>query len=125
MPPSCDGWWASRDPESSLPRMMRDPDDPILDEPWTWRLAALHWERTGEGDAIELTLHREGHTRRFRFDGVQDLELRPGFAGAGLMFLYERLPSQQEPGVRVTTLDEPPATIDFRARSVRELPATG
>ncbi len=61
--------------------MERDPDHPIVEQPWRYEIGALHYHVGLDGAEayLDLDLHLDGFVRRLRFWSPQQLEIEGGF----------------------------------------------
>lgn len=72
-PPACPG--------RSLDKMELDPDHPIINKPWEFTIADLHYHTAslGEESYIDLVLRRRTEVRRRRFWSPRQLMIEEGF----------------------------------------------
>jgi hypothetical protein len=63
--------------------MERDPDHPVLEQPWRYEIGALRYPvgLDGAEPYLDLDLHLDGVVRRLRFWLPQQLVIEDGFPG--------------------------------------------
>ena len=60
---------------------MNNPDDAILENPWSWEISRFEWNASEDGCAtyLDVTFQRDGTTRILRFIAPQDVYIHiPG-----------------------------------------------
>lgn len=68
-------------PKDASLTMERDPDHPIVDEPWRYQIGAMHYHVGLDGSEahVDLDLHLDGVVRRLRFMSPQQFVIEDGF----------------------------------------------
>lgn len=102
--------------------MERDPHPPIVEHPWQYSIAALHYHVGLDGGEpyIDLDLHRDGVLRRLRFWSPQQLEIEDGFPRPthGMVILDVHARRLDGINVWVTDFEASHGSVSFWAREV-------
>ncbi|MDH3594621.1 MAG: hypothetical protein OEU09_06730 [Rhodospirillales bacterium] len=106
--------------------MKRDPDHPIIDDPWTYDILGFNYQVDKEDPGksfIDLTLEKEGVVRRLRFHGPTNLEIEAGFPipTRGMAILDVRARQLEGIGVEVSDFENSTGSVTFLARAVVDL----
>jgi hypothetical protein len=101
---------------------VRDPDHPILDNPWEYRIAELRYVigTPDDEDFIDLLLSKEGGLRRLRFWSPRMFSVGEGFdpgSYKGLQIFDVSARQMEDVGVEVSTCENT-AGLRFFARAV-------
>ena len=106
--------------------MERDPNHPIIDRPWEYSIADLHYH-SGHADSepfVDLVLQREGVVRRLRFWSPQQFTIEEGCFPQpthGMLILDVRKRRLERLGVWVSDCEGTRGAIRFWAREVVDL----
>src|SRR5437764_10027173 len=103
--------------------MKPDPDHPILDQPWTYEIIGLNYQRpAGAEPYLDLTLQRDKAVRRLRFYSPSDIRVTRGFpSSSGLCILDVSGRQLEGIGVKVANFENSSGCPEFFARDVSDL----
>lgn len=103
----------------------REPEHPILEDPWRYSIAAMryHVGLDGTEPTLDLELVRGDVTRRLRCYSPQDLVIEEGFPQPthGTVILDARHRGLEGLGVEVSDFEGAKGSITFWARDVVDL----
>jgi len=103
-------------------RDVRDPDHPILDQPWEYRIAELRYvvKTPDQEGFIEMLLSKKSELRRLRFSSPQGFSMDEGFepeSYIGLQIVDVSSRQLEGIGVEVSSFENTPG-LRFFARAV-------
>ena len=102
-------------------RDVRDPDHPILDHPWEYRIAELRYvvETSDQEGFIEMLLSKGSELRRLRFSSPRGFSVDEGFelSYIGLQIVDVSSRQLEGIGVEVSSFENTPG-LRFFARAV-------
>jgi len=108
--------------------MSSEPDHPVLAEPWTYELVAMHWKldpRDDRDDYLDLTLRRGAEVRKLRFVRPQNIKIDQGFHGTLNGFVILDISNRQWDNLRVEVINfEQDPGITFVASHVIDFDST-
>jgi hypothetical protein len=110
-------------------RNVHDPDHPILDKPWEYRIAELRYvvESSDQVGFIEMLLSKGNELRRLRFSSPRGFSVDEGFDPAsyiGLQIVDASNRQLEGIGVEVSCFENTPG-LRFFARTVEALTQPG
>jgi hypothetical protein len=108
--------------------MERDPDHPIIDRPWEYSIAELHYHCGLDGSEpfVDLVLHRDAVVRRLRFWSPRQFEIQEGcfpYPTHGMQILDVSARRLDRLRVWVSDFEDAAGKISFWARDVVDLDA--
>lgn len=105
--------------------MQRDPDHPIIERLWEYRIERFCYENCQDYDQsfIDLTLRKGACVKRLRFLSPRDLKIEEGFPGqtGGMEILDVRHRQLEGIGVRVGDFEAMMGAVTFWAAEVIDL----
>ena len=110
---------------TTIRRDGRDPDHPILDQPWEYRIAELRYvvETSDQEGFIEMLLGRGSEVRRLRFSSPRGFSVDEGFepeSYIGLQIVDVSGRQWEGIGVEVSCVENT-AGLRFFARAVEAI----
>jgi hypothetical protein len=103
----------------------RDPDHPILPDPWRWELLEFTYRRDPDDwqqSYIDMVFARDGEVRRLRFFAPQNLEMSRGLpSSVGMCILDVNARQLEGLRVRVANFEESYGAPRFWAARVVEV----
>ena len=105
---------------------MANKDHAIIDNPWEYRITSFLYECSSEDfqeHFIDMTLEKDGETRRLRFIGPQQLKIEEGFplstSGMEILDISDR--ALEDINILVGDFELSFGAITFYAKDVQEL----
>ena len=103
-----------------------DPQHPILDRAWEYRIDSFHFEVDHEepnSSFLDIAFRKNGSVRKLRFLAPRDLEIEKGFPAptGGMMILDVSSRQLEGVGVQVVDREASHGAVTFLAREVVEV----